>query len=194
MQEKQTAKSLDHLFTNVCHIIEEARSSAYRAVNFAMVKAYWSIGRLVVEEEMQGSERAGYGKFIISNLSQRLQTAYGKGFDESNLWYMSRFYRAFQILDALRPELSLTHYRMLLKVDKQSARDFYLEEAIESRWSTRTLERQINSLYYERMLMSGTEGRPAVKQEAEGKKEVMQPQHFIKDPYVLEFLLSLIHI
>ena len=101
---------------------------------------------------------------------------------------MRQFYRLFEKSHALRDELSWTHYRLLLKVEKEEIRQFYMEETIASHWNTRTLGRQINSLYYERMFMSGKKGRPAVKQEAESKKEVMQPRDIIKDPYVLEFV------
>lgn len=101
---------------------------------------------------------------------------------------MRQFYSTFEKLHAVRGELSWTHYRLLLKIEQEETRQFYMEEAIECNWSTRTLERQINSLYFERMLMTSEEGRPKVKIEAEDRKEPMQAKHIIKDPYVLEFL------
>jgi predicted nuclease of restriction endonuclease-like (RecB) superfamily len=153
-----------------------------------MVQTYWNIGRLIVEEEQEGEQRAEYGKKLIKQLSEKLGSTYGKGFTETNLKYMRQFYNTFGKSHALRDKLSWTHYRLLLKVEKGGARKYYLEEAIENNWSTRTLERQINSLYYERILMSSTEHRPVVKEEAESKKETMQAAHIIKDPYVLEFL------
>jgi predicted nuclease of restriction endonuclease-like (RecB) superfamily len=181
-------RSIEHLYEQVQEIIETSRAAVYNAANVSMVQAYWRIGKLIVEEEQKGEQRAEYGMQIVEGLSKRLQTAYEKGYNKSNLWYMRQFYQTFNNLHALRGELSWTHYRMLLKVEKEEARKFYLEEAIACHWNTRTLERQINSLYYERMLMSGKDGRPAVKQEAESKKESMQPKDIIKDPYVLEFL------
>lgn len=180
--------SIEKLYIDVKQIIEEARNTVYRAANFEMVQAYWHIGRLIVEEEQNGEDRAGYGEELIKKLSEKLSTVYGKGFNQTNVWYMRQFYQTFKNLHALRGELSWTHYRLLLKVEREDAKTFYMQEAIECNWSTRTLERQINSLYFERMVMTRKEGRPLVKAEAEGKKEEMQASHLIKDPYVLEFL------
>jgi len=101
---------------------------------------------------------------------------------------MRQFYITFPKRHALSSELTWTHYRLLMRVEKEDAREFYVKEAIESNWDTRTLERQINSFYYERILMSGEENKLAVKEEAESKKEEMNPANIIKDPYVLEFL------
>jgi predicted nuclease of restriction endonuclease-like (RecB) superfamily len=176
------------LYESIKQIIEEARSTAYRAANFAMVQAYWHIGKLIVEDEQDGKQKAGYGEEIIEKLSERLSVEYGKGFNSSNLWYMRQFYSNFKKLHALRGELSWTHYRLLLKVERGDARKFYMQESIDGNWSTRTLERQINSLYFERMVMTRTEGKASVKAEAEGKKVAMRAKDIIKDPYVLEFL------
>jgi predicted nuclease of restriction endonuclease-like (RecB) superfamily len=182
-------KPIDRLLGSVQEIIEQARSSAYRSVNAIMVNAYWKIGRMIYEEEQQGKQRADYGSFLIAELSARLTLNYGSGFNSSNLWYMRQFYSTFRKLHALRGELSWTHYRLLLKVEREDARKFYMQEAVECNWSTRTMERQINSLYYERMLMTVKKGNKAlVKAEAEGKKVPMQADDVIKDPYVLEFL------
>jgi predicted nuclease of restriction endonuclease-like (RecB) superfamily len=153
-----------------------------------MLQAYWNVGREIVEEEHKGRDRAEYGTYLIKNLSAKLTQAFGKGFTKSNLHYMSQFYQTFENVHALRGELSWTHYRLLLKVEKENTREFYIEEAIAGNWSTRQLERQINSLYYERILMSDKQRRKAVINETEGKKDKMHPSHFIKDPFVLEFL------
>ena len=147
--------SIDTSYKSIKAIIEKARSSAYHAVNFAMVHAYWGIGRIIVEEEQKGAERAKYGKALINEVSRRLTRDYGRGFTERNLWYMRDFYQTFPKVNALRAELTWTHYRLLLKVEKEEARNFYMLEAIENRWSTRELERQINSLLYERLRTSG---------------------------------------
>lgn len=183
------AVSIEKLYRNIKQVIEEARNTAYRAANFSMVLGYWHIGKLIVEEEQSGKQRAAYGKQLLKELSGRLLKEYGKGFDESNLRHMRNFYSGYQKQDALRPELSWTHYRLLLKVKRNDARTFYMQEAIEGRWNTRTLERQINSLYFERMIMTRQpKGKALVKAEAESKKEVAKPSDIIKDPYVLEFL------
>lgn len=187
-KKKTLVATKDTLYESVKQIIEEARNNVYRAANFAMVQAYWQIGKLIIEEEQNGKERAGYGEEIIKQLSERLTKSYGKGFNERNLWYMKQFYQTWPKVNALRSELSWTHYRLLLKVERGDARKFYMQGSIEGNWSTRTLERQINSLYFERMIMTGKEGKALVKAEAEGKKVAMQAKDIIKAPYVLEFL------
>lgn len=138
---------------SIQEIIETSRNAAYRAASASMVRAYWNIGRLIVEEEQKGEQRAGYGQQLIESVSMQLQSQYGKGFTPTNLKYMKQFYRLFEKSHALRDELSWTHYRLLLKVEKAEARQFYIEETIAGNWNTRTLERQINSLYYERLLV-----------------------------------------
>jgi predicted nuclease of restriction endonuclease-like (RecB) superfamily len=156
-------KSIESIYSRVREILETARSSAYRAVNFAMVQAYWHIGREIVEEEQKGKARADYGKQLINELSIRLTADFVKGFDPSNIWHMRSFYLSFPILDAVRRELTWTHYRLLLKVERPEVRKFYLDECIAANWSTRQLERQINSFYYERLLSSRE--KKAVKKE-----------------------------
>ena len=135
-------------------ILAEARKQTWQAVNSAMVTAYWEIGRAIVEQEQNGGERAEYGRQVVENLARRLREDFGKGFDRSNLWHMRAFHLAYPILDAVRRELSWTHYRVLLRVGNLDARSFYEKEATESRWSTRELERQIGSLLFERLVLS----------------------------------------
>lgn len=173
------------LASQVAQIIREARQTAYRAVNFTMVLAYWNIGKLIVEDELHW-ERADYGKAVLRNLSQRLTKEFGKGFDESNLRYMRLFYKTFPICDTLRHELSWSHYRRLISVENSDARMWYMNEAADSVWSTRQLDRQISTLYYDRLLAS--QNKQVVIQEAEEKLKAVAPEDFIKDPYVLEFL------
>lgn len=150
----QEQSSIDTTYQNIRAILEKARSTAYRAVNFAMVQAYWEIGRIIVVEEQKGEKRAEYGKALIKELSVRLTRDYGKGFIERNLWCMRDFYRTFPKVNALRSELTWTHYRLLLKVEKEEARNFYMLESVKNNWSMRELERQINSLLYERLALS----------------------------------------
>ena len=166
-------------------MLTEAGARAYRAINTAMMAAYWEIGRAIVEQEQQGQERAGYGQALLEELSSRLKSEFGKGFDPSNLAKMRAFYLAYPILDAVRPELSWTHYRLLLRVEKPEARAFYETEAVNSRWSTRELERQIHSLLFEHLALS--RDREGVLALAEKGHEIQQPSDLIKDPYVLEF-------
>jgi len=150
-----------------------------------MVESYWQIGQLIVEEEQNGKERADYGPYLIAELSKRLTVDFGKGFTETNLRYMRMFFLTFPIRHALRDELTWTHYRLLTKVENERARTFYLTEAIEARWSTRQLERQINSFYYERILSSRE--RLELRADENRTATPLQPIDIIKDPYsVLE--------
>lgn len=182
----EITKEINTLYDTINKIIEDARNTVYRTANFMMIQAYWHIGRAIVEEEQNGKERADYGKQVLKQLSQKLTAKYKKGFDESNLRHMRNFYLTYPKYDALRPELSWTHYRLLLKVEDEQARLFYMQETVDCNWSTRTLERQIGNLYYERMLMS--HNRQLVKNEATEKQVSQEPKDIIKDPYVLEFL------
>ncbi len=171
-----------------------------------MVQAYWHIGRVIVEGEQRGKARAEYGEYLIKELSERLSNEFGKGFDRRNLWFMRSFYLSFEIVNALRsqslprrkghalrdelpvirPELSWTHYRLLLKVEHPDARNFYLKECINSNWSTRELERQICSLLFERLALS--RDKKGVLELAKKGHHIASPSDIVKDPYVLEFL------
>lgn len=175
----------DDLYIAVSSVLRNARQTAYRAVNFTMVMSYWEIGRLITEDELKW-ERAEYGKQVLKKLSQRLSDEFGKGFDESNLRYMRLFFKAFPICDTLRHELSWSHYRRLLSVDNEKARLWYMNEAADEVWSTRQLDRQISTLYYERLLSS--KEKESVKEEAQKKLAQVTPLEFIRDPYVLDFL------
>jgi predicted nuclease of restriction endonuclease-like (RecB) superfamily len=233
----------DNLYIEIKSILQQARQTAYRAVNFTMVLAYWEIGRRIVEDEQQGKKRAGYGESLIKELSQKLTADFGKGFTEPNVWNMRQFYLVFSgkeiinkstaskpyavrreleskdtnqklyalrkelpkshavgdqskkrdamspeftISNALRRELTWTHYRLLMRVEAETARTWYMNEAADSNWSTRTLERQINTFTYQRILSS--KNKKGVQKEADQKAEKASPLDFIKDPYVLEFL------
>ncbi|WP_165246603.1 PDDEXK nuclease domain-containing protein [Adlercreutzia sp. ZJ141] len=178
---------LDGLYSQVREILEAARTRTYHAVNFEMVKAYWEVGKSIVEAQ-GGEERSEYGRGLVKELSVRLTRDYGKGFDSTNLWHMRNFYLSFPILDALRPQLSWTHYRHLIKVKDADKRLWYMNECAESNWSTRQLERQINSFYYERLLATREDKRPEVIAEIFEKEPPKRPEDIIRDPYVLEFL------
>ncbi len=176
---------LDKLHGQVREILTLARGRAWQAINTAMVEAYWEVGRVIVEEEQAGTGRAGYGKRVLEGLAERLTAEFGKGFDQSNLRNMRAFFLSYPIRDALRRELSWTHYRLLLRVDKPDARTFYEAEAVNARWSTRELERQINSLLFERLALSRDKaGLMALAQKGH---EISQPSDLVKDPLVLEF-------
>lgn len=150
------------------------------------MQAYWHIEKVIVKGEQQGKQRAEYGTALIEELSKRLTIEYGQGFNKTNLWYMRQFYLSFQNLHALRGELTWTHYRLLLKIEKPETREFYINEAINSNWSTRELERQINSLLFERLALS--RNKKGVLELAKKGHEINRTSDLVKDPYVLEFL------
>lgn len=184
-EQSGLAKDSD-LYDSIRLILLESRGHAYAAVNSAMVAAYWQIGRAIVENEQNGQKRGAYGKGVLKNLSERLTAEFGKGFDVRNLRNMRQFYLVFQNRNALRTELTWTHYRSLLRVEDPHAREWYIEEAVKNHWSSRQLERQISTLYYERLLES-VEKESVIAEAAERLSEV-EPEQFIKDPYVLEFI------
>ena len=185
-KSNQTLSNSSHLFAEIREVLVTARRTAYKAVNFAMVTAYWNVGRLIVEDEQQGNTRAEYGKAILADLAKRLTDEFGKGFDERELRRIRQFYLVFPKWDALRPELTWTHYRLLIRLQNEQARLWYMNEAAEQTWSSRQLDRQISVLYYERLLNSTD--TLSVRKEAENNLAQLAPQEFIHDPYVLEFL------
>lgn len=170
-------------------ILKNARQKAYNAVNSAMVEAYWKIGRRIVEEEQSGRERAEYGKEIIKNLSKELTEEFGKGFGERNIRNIRQFYVIFSDYEkwkSLISKLTWTHIQKVLKVSDEKARIFYLTEAAENMWSVRTLDRNISTLYYNRIIASID--KKIVENEMKDKTKKLQAKEFIKNPVVLEFL------
>lgn len=176
----------EDIYSEIKETLLLSRNQAYSAVNFAMVQAYWQIGRIIVEHEQNGNARAGYGKSVLQELSSHLTKDFGKGFSVRTLQQMKKFYVMFPNTNALRSQLTWTHYRLLLSVENEQARQWYIDETIASAWSSRQLERQISTLYYERLLAS-REQTP-VKDEAAELTVSLAAENFIKDPYVLEFL------
>lgn len=183
---KDFAQNTGRLLKKIQAILEEARNKVYHTANTEMLLAYWNIGREIVEEELKGKDRADYGSALLEELATRLTDLYGKSFSGRNLRYMRQFYREFPKWNAVRSELSWTHYRMLMKVEIENAREFYIQEAISGNWSTRQLERQINSLYFERLHM--IKDRKRLILNVDKSKVGMQSGNILKDPFVLEFL------
>jgi predicted nuclease of restriction endonuclease-like (RecB) superfamily len=182
-----SAQETEALLHSLRELIQDARQKVLRAVDAVQVQTCWEIGRHIVEFEQGGSARAEYGTRLLQTLASSLAAEFGRGFDTSNLRYMRLFYQAFPIRDALRHELSWTHYRNLLKVENEAARAWYMNEAATQGWTTRALERQINTLYYERLLASSD--RRAVEEEASGAIAPLHtPRDFVRDPVMLEFL------
>ena len=152
-----TAVQLSQISESTYHAIRQSLVAAQRklnsAVNSAMVTAYWEIGREIYNACGE-NDRAAYGKKLLHYLSDRLTGEFGRGFDESNLRKMRQFYCCFPIRDTLCPELSWSHYRVLMRINDEQARRFYMEECAKAAWSVRQLERQINTMYYQRILAS----------------------------------------
>ena len=170
-------------------ILKNARQKAYTAVNSVMVEAYWKIGRRIVEEEQSGRERAEYGKEIIKNLSKELTEEFGKGFGERNIRNIRQFYVLFSDYEkwkSLISKLTWTHIQKVLRVSNEKARIFYLTEAAENMWSVRTLDRNISTLYYNRIVASID--KKTVEDEMKEKTKKLQAEEFINNPVVLEFL------
>lgn len=187
-------QNTDNVLEDVCSIIESARDYAYKSVNIALVERNWLIEYRIAEEELKGNDRADYGLEIVKKLSKELTKQYGKGFDRSNLYRFLSFYKNFPlIVDALSRQsgnlLSWTHYRTLLQVFDKKARDWYEKEALEQTWSTRTLQRNIDTQYYYRLLKSQVK-EPVIKEMEENNKEnyLMNKLEFFKNPVIAEFL------
>ncbi|MDD2989500.1 MAG: PDDEXK nuclease domain-containing protein [Zoogloea sp.] len=180
------------LYQQIRGILHAARQQSYRAVNTAMVEAYWQIGRRIVEHEQGGEARAAYGQGVLAALAARLTEDFGKGFTTANLRNFRQFYLTFsdeQIRYALRSNLTWTHLRQLMRIDNLDARNWYMNEASQQGWSARALDRQIATLYYERLLSS--QDKAALRQEASSliaAQTPADPRDFIRDPYILEFI------
>lgn len=174
------------LLHEIAEIIAVARERAIRSVDTERMLMYWNIGRKIFEEEQQGKERAGYGDYLIKFLSQELQPIFGSGFSIRQLNWYRQFYRTFPIVSAVRTQLCWTHYKLLLSFDNKDKRDFYIAEAEKNNWTSRQLERQINSQLFERLLLSNNV--TDVLAIAREEKLPSDAKEIIKDPMVLEFL------
>ncbi|WP_238554944.1 YhcG family protein [Chryseobacterium sp. P1-3] len=163
------------LYNSIAQIIIDAKSAVYRNTNSIVLKMYWEIGKLIIEEEQNGQSRAQYGKSILKNLANQLTLEFGKGFNERNLNNMRAFFRSFPIWNAVRTELSWTHYRIISRIENPEHRLQYMIHSIEGNWNTRTLQRNIDSQYLGRLLKFP-------------ESDSRETSHFIKDPYIFEFL------
>ena len=167
-------------------IINQARSAAVRSVDFSRVQMYWNIGRRIVEEEQHGKERADYGTYLIKNLAKELEPEYGSGFGVRQLERARQFYRVYPIASTVRSQLNWSQYRMLIQIEDPDKREYYELESVNSGWTARETERQINSMLYERLLLSNEKEK--VLAVARNQRIPESPTEVIKDPMVLEFL------
>ena len=182
LQKNQNAEQTYHSIRNS---IVSAQHRLSTAVNSAMVTTYWEIGEQIFKACGE-NDRAEYGKKLLEYLSEQLTAEFGKGFDKSNLRKMRQFYCTFPIRDTLCPELSWSHYRVLMRINDEQARRFYMEECAKAAWSVRQLERQINTMYYQRILAS--QDKIAVANEIQITEPKPEYEKIVKDPYVMEFL------
>ena len=166
-------------------ILIAARQQSYRAINVAMIEAYWKIGQKIVLQEQNGKEKANYGEAVLKELSKNLSAEFGKGFSSANLRNFRQFYLTYpdeQICYTVCSKLSWSHNRLIMRIDNLETRQFYLTEACQENWSVRTLERNIKTFYYNRLLSSKTNLSDNINENNIDIKD------FIKDPYVFEFL------
>ncbi len=171
-------------YHDIKEVLEQARKRVYRNIQNEMVHAYWQIGKMIVEKQ-GGEKRAKFGDGLIKELATQLTKDFGKGFTEANLRYMRMFYFAFPNCHAVSDELSWTHYRLLLSLNDDNSRNFYIKEAVEGKWSTRQLERAIHTFSYQRYLAS--KGNHDVVDDTIKKEKALDPKDIIKDPYILDF-------
>ncbi|TES91341.1 MAG: DUF1016 domain-containing protein [Candidatus Cloacimonadota bacterium] len=211
MQKITKSRNYKKLLERVSTLLEEARKKTVRQINTIIVETYWNIGKLIVEEEQKGKERAEYGEKLLLKLSNDLTKRFGKGFTDRNLRAVRQFYLVYPKLHALRTEsltrkkrnaprakfedkkittlykeLSWTHFRSLMRIEDENSRHFYEIETVKNNWSTRELQRQIDSLLFERLALS--KNKEKVKQLARKGQFIEKPEDAIKDPYILEFL------
>ena len=179
-------KGIETFIEEIKQIIDDSRSKAMRSVDFCRVQMYWAIGKRISEKEQQGKERADYGKYIIRNLSKEIEPLYGSGFGVRQLERSRQFYRMYPIASTLRTQLSWSQYKLLITIPDPEKREYYELEAVNEGWTGRQLERQINSMLYERLLLSND--KEAVLAVARNERVPESPQEIIKDPMVLEFL------
>ena len=187
MKEMVTySASENQLYDDVRAIIEEARANAVHSVDFNRVLMYWNMGRRVYEEEQHGDDRADYGSYLIERLAQRLEPGFGSGFSKRQIHFSVQFYKAYPKVNALRSQLNWTQYRTLIQIADADKREYYELEAANNGWTARELERQKNSLLYERLLKSND--KEAVLTVARGQRTPEAPTEIVKDPMYLEFL------
>ena len=182
-------KNHKDVYGSIKELMDNARNKVAREVNNILIQTYWEIGRIIVEDEQGNSDRAEYGKQLVTDLSKRLTKEYGKGFSRSNLQNMRNFYLSYPICQTLSGKLSWSHYCELLSISDEKKRSFYEKETVSANWSVRELKRQIKTSLFERLLLSsGDENKEKVLELALKGNEINKASDVVKDPYVFEFL------
>jgi predicted nuclease of restriction endonuclease-like (RecB) superfamily len=180
--------TVNDLYSKIADLLRNARQTVVRAVNQTMVYTYYEIGRMIVEDEQQGKERAAYGKQVLKELSKQLTRDFGKGFSVDNLQNMRQFYLTYSIYETTSRKfiLSWSHYLKLMRIENPDERSFYEIECAANHWSLKELQRQFDSALYERLALS--RDKQGVKQLAQKGQVIEKPVDMLKDPYILEFL------
>ena len=185
-KDLESIKPMDSLYQDIRQIIETSRSNAVRSVDFCRVQMYWQLGCRIFEEEQQGKERADYGTYLLQNLAKRLEPEFGSGFSYRQLKFCRQFYRTYPNRNTLRSQLNWSQYRRLIQIDDPNKREYYELESANNAWTARETGRQIDSMLYERLLMSND--KESVLAVARKERIPESPAEIIKDPMVLEFL------
>ena len=184
----EISKNENIFYSEISELLQQARRTAYKAVNTIMVETYWQIGKRIVEQEQHGQNRANYGDYLITNLSRYLSDTIGKGFSEANLWNIRQFYLVFpdfrQFPTHCVENLTWTNLRMIMRLGNKEEREYYIKEASEQQWSSRLLERNIKTGYYRRLLSTQQKDSTSIIDDV-GK---YNPAEFIKDPFITEFI------
>ncbi len=192
MSAKTNEITKTELLNHIRTLLNASHQQVARAVNTTMVQTYWQIGQLIVEDEQRGNERAEYGKAVLQNLATELTKEFGKGFDVRNLRNMRKFYLEFPNRNTLCSELSWSHYRILIRIQDKQARLWYMQETAEQNWSVRALERQIGTLYYERLIATQQKSQdiqPLIDEcEEKTLPLTLSPADYLRDPYIFDFL------
>jgi predicted nuclease of restriction endonuclease-like (RecB) superfamily len=175
-----------NLIHEIKSLIAKAKEGAIRSVDHHRTVMYWHIGERIFNEEQQGKERAEYGNYLIKYLSEQLQPEFGSGFSVRQLERYRQFYKMFPNTSTLRTQLSWSHYKLLLSINNEHKREYYIAETVKNNWSVRQMERQVNSQLFERLLLSND--KESVLAVARNEKLPTNPDEIIKDPMVLEFL------
>ena len=176
---------INNVFDNIKDLVISSRNKVYQTVNTEMLNLYWNIGKAIMEIQ-QGDERASYGDAVLEKLSQKLTNEFGKGFSKRNLERMRKFYICFPIATTVSSQLSWSHYLEIIKIEEDQKRNFYIKETINSKWSVRELQRQRDTLLYERLTLSADKEK--ILELSERGQILKTSKDLVKDPFVLEFL------
>ncbi len=178
----------NQLISDIRTLLISSREQLQLSINTTMVQTYWNIGRIIVEDEQDGNNRAKYGTQQLKQIADSLTVEFGKGFEVRNLRNMRQFYTVFPIWHSVSAKLNWTHYKKLISIENEEARQWYMDETIENNWSTRALARQVSTLYYERLLSSKEKKTVELEAKEKTDKLTVDTKNYLRDPYIFDFL------